>query len=601
MGIGCRVAAEQRIDVDLSAAETVRRERERKIHAAEQRAGIHPSIGFVRVTCRRLALVQRLADPAGPLHEQQRDVHFRADGPGGGRHQLKRRLDLGAICFLRPEFRRINHRVQDFANVAVGFQERLRHAVHQRGGRIIGNEALRQLVRNMVRRVRIARQNVEDFLAVFHSALVNLVSEHGLHAGVMEALFKEKFRIAPRLPDAPSGERLRDVDDVILRVSAIHAERVQFHQLAPVILIQAALLFRFRICVGIVRISIRRRPSLRKSRPAEWPASKRSSAHLAPLLQFLLQFLPGDGIGGEPVVQEKQHRGTLGRGSQQIAEFPHGVRADRVAFIFGDEPAVGALGGENVEVVVPEIHHHFLQLALAVNGARHLGHGKLGDNALRQANLLVVDHAIAEPALPLPLPFPFRADWHSGRCPSPRNSACACASAICMSLCRRPVFRFAVAVLRVALHGRLHGRPHLFLLLFPVFLDGYAFAARGELRLGKFVQEFCGGHFQRGKTFEARIESGIINRIRMQLLVDPFLQTHFLHAFEVARARPKTQAIERLQDGFVLGQGFRGQTLQTFEDSAVFPLLSFLSAARKQIRSGECGGRQKQNHNHSGE
>ena len=50
--------------------------------------------------------------------------------------------------------------------------------------------------------MRIARQNVQNFLAVLHPASVNLVAQDGLHAGVMEAVVEEKFRIAPRLADA---------------------------------------------------------------------------------------------------------------------------------------------------------------------------------------------------------------------------------------------------------------------------------------------------------------------------------------------------------------------------------------------------------------
>ncbi len=210
---------------------------------------------------------------------------------------------------------------------------------------------------------------------------------------------------------------------------------------------------------------------------------------------FLLQFLPCDGIGGEPVVQEKEHRGTFGRCSEQIAELPHGIRTDRVAFILGDEPAVGALRGINIEVVVPKIHHYFLELALAVNGARHFGHGKLGDNALGRANLFIVEHLVAEAPLALALPFRFHGvririhvigveAWHAVR-----------------------VGHLDVTLLfgRDVTRHRLHGGPHLFLLLLPVFLDGYAFAARGDLRLGEFVHEFCGGHFQRWEPFEARI------------------------------------------------------------------------------------------------
>src|SRR5690349_11769418 len=113
----------------------------------------------------------------------------------------------------------------------------------------------------MARGVWIARQNVENFLAVLHSSLVNFVPQHGLHAGVMQAIFKEKFRIAPRLPDALSGEGLRDIDDVVLRVPAIHAERVQFHEFAAVIFIQPTVLFLFYVGFGIIGISIRPRSS----------------------------------------------------------------------------------------------------------------------------------------------------------------------------------------------------------------------------------------------------------------------------------------------------------------------------------------------------
>jgi len=282
---------------------------------------------------------------------------------------------------------------------------------------------------------------------------------------------------------------------------------------------------------------------------------------------LLLQPLPGDRIGGKPVIQVEQHRGTFRCGAKQVAKFPHGVRANRVALVFRDEPAVGALGCENIEVVVPEIHHHFLQLAFAVNGARHLGHRKLGDDALRQANLLVIDHAIAERALPLSLALRrigIQVVVHGleiRHVQRVRHLHIALAAALrpggqCSAL--RLAWHFA---LRIALHGGLHGRPHLLLLFFPVFLDGNALAARRQLGLGKFVKELCGRHFQGGETREARIECGIVNRIGMQLLLDPFLQAQFLHAFQVTRTRPKTQSIERLQDGFVLRQPFIRQSL----------------------------------------
>ena len=265
--------------------------------------------------------------------------------------------------------------------------------------RIVGNESLRNLIGNVVSGVRIARQNIQDFFAVFHSTGVNLMPEDGFRAVVVNAIVEEEFGVAARLLDRPSGKGLCDIDDVVLRVAAIDAERVQFHQLAAIIFVQAAFLillpFRIRI------IWIRHSAADRSPGNRGMPNSPRCHRMRWRCCCSCLQLFPRDGIGGQPIVQEKQHRRTLRRGFEQIAEFPHRMRANRVALVRSDQPAVGALGGKDIEVVVPEVHHHFVELALAVNGARHLGHGKFGDNPLRRANLLVVEHRIAESALPL--------------------------------------------------------------------------------------------------------------------------------------------------------------------------------------------------------
>src|SRR5260370_9039709 len=49
--------------------------------------------------------------------------------------------------------------------------------------------------------------------------------------------------------DGPASEHLGDFRDVALRVAAVHAERVQFQQLASVILVQTAVLFALRVWV----------------------------------------------------------------------------------------------------------------------------------------------------------------------------------------------------------------------------------------------------------------------------------------------------------------------------------------------------------------
>src|SRR5207245_5928367 len=61
-----------------------------------------------------------------------------------------------------------------------------------------------------------------------------------------------------------------------------------------------------------------------------------------------------------PVIEIKQHRRTLRRGQQQLFESSQRARADHIALIGRDQISVGALIDKNVEVVEPEIGHHFL-------------------------------------------------------------------------------------------------------------------------------------------------------------------------------------------------------------------------------------------------
>src|SRR5205814_10264879 len=87
---------------------------------------------------------------------------------------------------------------------------------------------------------RTLRQNVQHILRVFHSASRRqLVSEHDLLSSVVDLRAKDKSAALLRRLDRPTGERARDVDHVLLGVSAVDAERVQLQQLASVMLVQA--------------------------------------------------------------------------------------------------------------------------------------------------------------------------------------------------------------------------------------------------------------------------------------------------------------------------------------------------------------------------
>src|SRR5579872_1934308 len=103
-----------------------------------------------------------------------------------------------------------------------------------------------------MRRVRIARQKVQHLFPILHAPTMNLVAQHGFRALIMQTFIEEKFRIAPRLPNRPSGKSFRNVDYVLLRVSAIDSEGVKFHEFAAVVFIQTAILVLLPFRLGAV-------------------------------------------------------------------------------------------------------------------------------------------------------------------------------------------------------------------------------------------------------------------------------------------------------------------------------------------------------------
>src|SRR3954447_7018125 len=67
-----------------------------------------------------------------------------------------------------------------------------------------------------------------------------------------------------------------------------------------------------------------------------------------------------------PVVEIPEHRRTFGGSNQEILKLAHGMRTNNVALIGGGEIAVRSFVDKYVEVVKPEIGHHFFELALAI-------------------------------------------------------------------------------------------------------------------------------------------------------------------------------------------------------------------------------------------
>ena len=65
----------------------------------------------------------------------------------------------------------------------------------------------------------------------------NFVAEHGFLAEIVHEWREDEFRIFGTT-HRPAGEATRHRDDVGLRIAALHAERVQFHDFAAVVFVE---------------------------------------------------------------------------------------------------------------------------------------------------------------------------------------------------------------------------------------------------------------------------------------------------------------------------------------------------------------------------
>ena len=132
------------------------------------------------------------------------------------------------------------------------------------------------------------RQDVEDLFAVaFAAAGFDDVAEHDLLAGIVQARIEAEAAAEPRRLNRPAGERARDLGDVLLRVAAVDAERVELHQLAPVVLVQAlrrVLLLRGRL-VHLGKTAA----ESRRVRNGSLETRRRVRRHAGPLGSALIQ------------------------------------------------------------------------------------------------------------------------------------------------------------------------------------------------------------------------------------------------------------------------------------------------------------------------
>ena len=182
---------------------------------------------------------------------------------------------------------------------------------------------------------------MEQFAAFEFTAVLELLPERLLGAGLVAVGVEFETSAALRALDGPAGEDARYLRYVCLGVAAIDAERVQFHQLAGVVFVQS--LGRFLLLVWDFVLQ----PSSRAQQPANRGRCFRHCRDRA----------------ASP--------GLCAVASSRSSNLPKRERANHVALI-ADE-VVGRrfiLAQVDVEVIEPEIGHHFLQLRVGVNVAR---------------------------------------------------------------------------------------------------------------------------------------------------------------------------------------------------------------------------------------
>jgi hypothetical protein len=73
------------------------------------------------------------------------------------------------------------------------------------------------------------------------------------------------------------------------------------------------------------------------------------------------------------IVQIEEHRRAVRRGAEHVAEVSEHVRPNRIALVLGQVLTDLALADEYIEVIEPEVHQHFFQLALGHRRAQKLG------------------------------------------------------------------------------------------------------------------------------------------------------------------------------------------------------------------------------------
>src|ERR1044072_57832 len=88
-------------EIDPCAGNAIARERETEVHALEQCARVHPILGGVGITVRRLKAVKRLAHARDPLMSSWSTIRVRAESSDRTDDEFEKPPDLHPVRFRR--------------------------------------------------------------------------------------------------------------------------------------------------------------------------------------------------------------------------------------------------------------------------------------------------------------------------------------------------------------------------------------------------------------------------------------------------------------------------------------------------------------------
>ena len=183
-----------------SERQASRAERGSKAEPRHHRVRIKPGVAAVRIAVRRRAAVKRHAQQLhGSIQRSivaDRDVS-RADA----RHYVfVGAFEFRSVVSTIPEFRRCENCFQHLANVSVRLPVPKRHTLHERLGRVVCHEVLRELIAQVPRGSRMTCQDIERVLTFPHPTTGDAVAQKYFVAKVVAVRVEvEAARVRPHL------------------------------------------------------------------------------------------------------------------------------------------------------------------------------------------------------------------------------------------------------------------------------------------------------------------------------------------------------------------------------------------------------------------